>query len=207
MLTGERQRLRPEPRNVERNVVRKIDEALVGHHMPNRDRVFAVRRLLAFQQWLERREIVVVGRYALRRQPHDPHRGIAGAHAKERATRCNRVDRRNAGGVHRSRPRTCHRNAGTQVDAIGLAGRQRQCGITVRPQHLTVSQPSMAVTQFLGALDITDVSDVRRHTDTHIHTNPPAVRRSCQAHRTVPRSDRHHWGKNPWRDRWKAFAS
>ena len=145
MLAGQRQGARAEAGDVEGNFVREVDEALVRHDVANGDGGLAVQGFLAAQQRLQFAEVGVVVGDALRRAAQHPHGRIAGADAAEGAARRQRIDGGDGGGGHRCRPGAGHRHPGAQANARSAHRRQGQRGVAVRPQHLAVRQPSVAV--------------------------------------------------------------
>ena len=106
---------------------------------------------------------------------HQTERRVAGADAEERPSRSDPVDRRDAVGRHRCDSRARDRDPGAELDPARPLRRQRQHRVTVRPDHLAVRDPGVAVPERLCPFDVTDVVDLAGDADAEVHAVSRAV--------------------------------
>ena len=161
-LAGQGLRLRAEGRDVDRDRVVEIDEAMLAHLEP--DRVgLAVQRvvdLFAAEQGADGLHVRLERSEAHRLLAERAHRGVAGAEPDEAAAGREAVDGGDAVRRHRREPEPGHVHPGAEAHAPRLLGGQGQHRPAVRPDHLAVGDPAVRVAEVLGVGDVADLVDL-----------------------------------------------
>ncbi len=107
---------------------------------------------------------------------HNAHRSVARADAEERPPRSQAVNRSNTMCRHRSDTRPSNGHPGAELYRASLLCRQRQHRITIRPNHLTIRNPRMRITQVLCMCNVTNLVHFSGHAHAKFHTPHPFER-------------------------------
>ena len=121
---------------------------------------------------------------------HHAHGGVAGADAAEHSSGGDPIDGGMGRGRHRRLAGTSHRHPGAELDSGGAGGNECHGGVAIRPDHLAVSHPDVAVSQRFRQHCIVNVVDLGRHTHPDVH-------HAMLSHRATQRVDSLGWCPPP----------
>ena len=171
---GELESARVEPGHVNGDGVFDVDKALIGHRELNRKGVAVHGEIdfFAIEQGPYHAQVFLELGKAYRRLPHQPLGGVAGADAEKGPAGREAIDSRDTVGGDRCDTGTDDRYAGADADGAGLLSSQGHIGITVRPDHLTIGNPSVGVAEVLGVRYHPHIVNLGRNTNAKFHALP-----------------------------------